>query len=119
MFININKILFAEEESRLSEYRKTLEALERLIIDASKALSDSDCSESQTVETYAARKLSNSTGSYNSPFLRKQIPDYYVDSSTKLMYLTPLGRKQVKVILLSIFLTKCSVCTVSDILIIF
>ncbi|MCP9263463.1 hypothetical protein DINM_006747 [Dirofilaria immitis] len=36
----------------------------------------------------------SSLGSF-SPLSQKQIPDYYVDSATKLMYLTPLGRKQV------------------------
>ncbi|KAL3998913.1 Mitochondrial-associated sphingomyelin phosphodiesterase family protein [Acanthocheilonema viteae] len=92
-----------EEELLLSEHKRTLKALERLIIDASKALSDSDCSESQN-GIVAARRVSanessmsimSTSSSHNSLLSRKQIPDHYVDSTTKLMYLTPLGRKQV------------------------
>ncbi|KAM3715817.1 Partner of xrn-2 protein [Dirofilaria immitis] len=103
-----------EEELLLSEQKKTLEALKRLITNASRAMSDADSSESQnftfTTGTNKIMSLSaneslmsaestsnshkSSLGSF-SPLSQKQIPDYYVDSATKLMYLTPLGRKQV------------------------
>ncbi|VDN92559.1 unnamed protein product [Brugia pahangi] len=93
-----------EEELLLSEQKKTLEALERLILNASKAMPDGDCSESQdvnfatkTISTNEAESTYNSSKSLSSfsPLSRKQIPDHYIDSTTKLMYLTPLGRKQV------------------------
>uniref|UniRef100_A0A0R3RXC8 Rab-GAP TBC domain-containing protein n=1 Tax=Elaeophora elaphi TaxID=1147741 RepID=A0A0R3RXC8_9BILA len=89
-----------EEELLLSEHKRTLEALERLIMNASKAVSDSYCNESPNVtvspnEVSVVNSSSSRSPLNSSSLSRKQIPDYYVDSTTKLMYLTPLGRKQV------------------------
>ncbi|VDO29740.1 unnamed protein product [Onchocerca flexuosa] len=105
-----------EEELLLSEQKRTLEALERLIMNASKAMSDAGYGGLQNiifaifamrankimvisgnesfVNTESASNSHKSLSSF-SPLSRKQVPDYYVDSATKLMYLTPLGRKQV------------------------
>uniref|UniRef100_A0A915Q222 XRN2-binding (XTBD) domain-containing protein n=1 Tax=Setaria digitata TaxID=48799 RepID=A0A915Q222_9BILA len=97
-----------EEELLLTEQKRTLEALEKLIMNAGKAVLDGDRHESQnftfapgtnrittlTCNECRTNTENNSLSSFLPPS-RKQVPDYYVDSATKLMYLTPLGRKQV------------------------
>lgn len=86
-----------------SEQKKTLEALERFLVSASKAVSNVGCNELvdvdfgigiESVNDKSGTNLHQSESSF-SPLSRKKIPDHYVDPSTKLMYLTPLGRKQV------------------------
>lgn len=112
-------MLFAEEELLLLEHKKTLEALERLIVNASKAVSDVGYNDSQNVtlstSTVSANESSTNVESASnsqkslssfSPLSQKQIPEYYVDPSTKLMYLTPLGRKQVSFCIRNMFKTR-------------
>uniref|UniRef100_A0A915BGH6 Sphingomyelin phosphodiesterase 4 n=1 Tax=Parascaris univalens TaxID=6257 RepID=A0A915BGH6_PARUN len=85
----------AEDEAYLQKMQSTLAGLNALTDSISSAASTTAVmlmKESVTVPHYVL-KLSPSS----SPFTwKKPLPDHYVDTETKFMYLTPLGRKQVR-----------------------
>uniref|UniRef100_A0A183ERX4 Uncharacterized protein n=1 Tax=Gongylonema pulchrum TaxID=637853 RepID=A0A183ERX4_9BILA len=92
--------LCGDEQDRLSKHKKALEELERLIVSAEIALIGGEDNEFRSRETPAAAATDSSEtlrdSSYSPNSLAKQIPDHYVDPATKLIYLTPLGRQQVR-----------------------
>uniref|UniRef100_A0A9J2PB97 Sphingomyelin phosphodiesterase 4 n=1 Tax=Ascaris lumbricoides TaxID=6252 RepID=A0A9J2PB97_ASCLU len=85
----------AEDETYLQRMQSTLAGLNALTYSISSAASTTAAmlmKESVAVPHHVL-KLSPSSSSFA---WKKPVPDHYVDSETKLMYLTPLGRKQVR-----------------------
>ncbi|VDN01503.1 unnamed protein product [Thelazia callipaeda] len=116
--------MISEDVMLLSEQKKTLEALKKIITNANRAVLNSTSSEVQydlannnednRFDTALCEVSSVDKGSFHShssfnssSSFRKQIPDYYVDPKTKLMYLTSKGRKQVH--FLRLLVRECAV----------
>lgn len=88
-FLSTLNILFLEEQAKIEEMRKTVSELDVLLTKINSArLDDGNDENFPDADT-------DQRAECLSPQWPKRTPDYQLDPVTKLMYLTPLGRRQV------------------------